>query len=387
MQYRKFKADSIFDGKQFLYNKVVLVKEDNSIEAIVSKEEAGEGVLEYSGILIPGLINCHCHLELSYLKNIVPPYTGLVNFLMAVVKNRTIIPNNHGELISGAEKEMSENGIVGVADICNTADAISAKKNSNIRWHNLIEVINFNDDHLEERLMKYKKIAEEHKQNGLKNILTPHAPYSVSKATHSAINILTSGAIISIHNQETAAENELFQNGSGDFLNLYETFGNRVSPFEISGKTSLQTWLPHFTNGQTILSVHNTFIEEGDILFAKKHATQYGLNFTYCLCPNANLYIENALPPIDLLIKHECKIVLGTDSYSSNWQLNIISEIETIKKYFPYISLHTILQWATSNAAEAMQWEDLGSFEKDKKPGIIHLKEKALGGFEVKRIL
>ncbi len=149
----------------------------------------------------------------------------------------------------------------------------------------------------------------------------------------------------------------------------------------------MQTWLPHFTNGQTILLIHNTFIGEEDILFAKEHATRYDLNLVYCLCPNANLYIEDTLPSIDLLMKHECKIVLGTDSYSSNKHLNLISEIETIKKHFPHIPLQTLLQWATSNAAEAMQWNDLGSFEKGKKPGIINLKEKASGGFEVKRIL
>jgi cytosine/adenosine deaminase-related metal-dependent hydrolase len=209
----------------------------------------------------------------------------------------------------------------------------------------------------------------------------------VSEATYKAINELTPGAIISIHNQETAAENELFQNGSGDFLNLYEAFGNRVSPFEISGKTSLQTWLPYFTKGQTILLIHNTFISEEDILFAKKHATKYGLNLLYCLCPNANLYIENTLPPVDLLMKHDCTIVLGTDSYSSNLELNIVSEIETLNKYFPHISLQTTLQWATANAAEAMRWDDLGSFEKGKKPGIINLNEKASVGFGIKRII
>jgi cytosine/adenosine deaminase-related metal-dependent hydrolase len=387
MQYIKFEADAIFNGQQFLYNKILLVKEDGTIESIVSKEEAGDEIASYSGILMPGLINCHCHVELSHLKNIVPPNTGLVNFLMTVIKSRTVVNNNKEKLIEAAIKEMSDNGIVGVADICNTSDAIAAKITSNICWHNLIEVINFNDDHLEEQLSKYKKIGEEHQQNGLKNILTPHAPYSVSEATYKAINELTPGAIISIHNQEIAAENELFQNGSGDFLNLYEAFGNRVSPFEISGKTSLQTWLPYFTKGQTILLIHNTFISEEDILFAKKHATKYGLNLLYCLCPNANLYIENTLPPVDLLMKHDCTIVLGTDSYSSNLELNIVSEIETLNKYFPHISLQTTLQWATANAAEAMRWDDLGSFEKGKKPGIINLNEKASVGFGIKRII
>ncbi len=128
MQYRKFEADSIFDGRQFLYNKVLLIKEDNTVEAIVTKEEAGEGVSAYGGIIVPGFINCHCHVELSHLKNIIPPHTGLVNFLMAVVKNRAIFKNDKEEIIETAINEMFENGIVGVADVSNTTDAISAKK-------------------------------------------------------------------------------------------------------------------------------------------------------------------------------------------------------------------------------------------------------------------
>ncbi len=111
---------------------------------------------------------------------------------------------------------------------------------------------------------------------------------------------------------------------------------------------------------------------EEDIVFAKDYANENKLTLVFCLCPNANLYIENKLPPIEMLIKHDCHLVLGTDSYSSNWQLSIAKEIEAIKKNHPEIPLTTILQWATINGAKALQWDnELGSFEKGKKPGVI----------------
>lgn len=90
------------------------------------------------------------------------------------------------------------------------------------------------------------------------------------------------------------------------------------------------------------------------MIWANEYATSIGLKLVYCLCINANLYIENKVPPIDLLMKHNCHIVLGTDSYSSNWQLSIAKEMEAIKKYFPHIPDDTILQWATSNGAKAL---------------------------------
>jgi len=112
-------------------------------------------------------------------------------------------------------------------------------------------------------------------------------------------------------------------------------------------------------------------MQEEDLEFANEYAKSNGLTLIFGLCPNANLYIENKVPPVDLFVKHDCHLVLGTDSYSSNWQLSIAKEIEAIKNHHPSLPLVTILQWATINGAKALRWEDkLGSFEKGKKPGV-----------------
>jgi imidazolonepropionase-like amidohydrolase len=77
------------------------------------------------------------------------------------------------------------------------------------------------------------------------------------------------------------------------------------------------------------------------------------------------------VPPVEMLIKHDCPIVLGTDSYSSNWQLSITKEMQSVKNKFPSLSIETILQWATSSGAKALHWDnELGSFEKGKRPGV-----------------
>ena len=204
-----------------------------------------------------------------------------------------------------------------------------------------------------------------------RNSLVPHAPYSISPKTFKLINELTSNQIISMHNQEHPAEDELYQTGGGDFLKLFSIFGVNQSPFPVTGKTSIRSCLPHFKNGQTIFLIHNTYMEEEDIQWADEYAEQNGLQLVYCLCPNANLYIENTLPRIDLFIKHKCLLVLGTDSYSSNWQLSIAKEMQAIAERRTGASLFDMLQWATINGARALHWDDeLGSFEKGKRPGV-----------------
>ena len=118
--------------------------------------------------------------------------------------------------------------------------------------------------------------------------------------------------------------------------------------------------------------IHNTFMPEEDVIWANEYAAIHGLKLVYCVCINANLYIENKVPPIDLLMKHDCRLVLGTDSYSSNWQLSIAKEMEAVQKYFPHIPIETILQWATSSGATALGWEDdLGNFKNGKRSGVI----------------
>jgi cytosine/adenosine deaminase-related metal-dependent hydrolase len=208
----------------------------------------------------------------------------------------------------------------------------------------------------------------------MKSSLVPHAPYSISNKTFEAINNRTGHSIVSMHSQENPAEDELYAKGTGDFIRLFNKLGLAESPFPVSGKSSLQSCLPYFNKQQRMILVHNTFTTAEDIVFALDHAKEYLSGIHFCICANANLYIENQMPPIDLLMKHKAEIVLGTDSYSSNWQLSIAAEIRTIRKELPEIPLQCILQWATINGARALERDDaLGSFEPGKKPGIVLL--------------
>lgn len=383
MSVKKYSATQLFDGTALWSNKVLVTTNDGAIEAIVDQSEAGEGIQELEGILLPGLINCHCHLELSHLKDVIPPHTGLIEFLCSVVTKRGFDPAIIQERIAQAEQEMYYNGIVAVGDIGNTADTAFVKSKSQIRWQNFVEVLSFTDEKAEENFNHYRSQSEllgaAMLQASVPNrtTLVPHAPYSISPKTFELINEATAGQIISLHNQEHPAEDDLYRNGGGEYLRLFQIFGMDKSPFPITGLSSIRSILPYFNQGQTIFLIHNTCMSEEDIIWANDFAKKQGLQLVYCICINANLYIENKVPPVDLLLKHNCTIVLGTDSYSSNWQLSIAKEIAAVQYHFPQVALSTILQWATHAGATALQWQDqLGSFEKGKKPGIVLLNEK-----------
>lgn len=379
MGFRKLKADQLFDGIRLHGNdKVLITDEDGKIMDLVATSEAGDDVQQFSGILSPGLINCHCHLELSHLKNVIPPHTGLIEFLCSGVTKRDFPREVIDEEIRKAEKEMYDNGIVAVGDIGNTADTAEVKSKSKIRWQNFVEVLGFTDEKADENIAHYKNVANQFEAvhgpwtMDHRSTMVPHAPYSISPKTFQLINQLTAGQIISIHNQEHPAEDELYKTGGGEYLRLFKIFGINESPFPVTGLSSIRSVLPHFNNGQSIFLIHNTFMPEEDVIWAKEYAAKNGLTLTWCLCINANLYIENKTPPVEMLIKNNCPIVLGTDSYSSNWQLSIAKEMQSLKEKFPALPLETILHWATLSGAKALQWDnELGSFEKGKKPGVV----------------
>src|SRR6476660_6675197 len=119
MTYLKFKAHQLFSGSKLLEgDRVLVVKESGEIEAIINEQEAGDDVITYNGILTPGFINTHCHLELSHMKGLIPQKTGLVDFVYQVITQRHFPEEIILEAIEKAEDEMLESGIVAVGDIC-----------------------------------------------------------------------------------------------------------------------------------------------------------------------------------------------------------------------------------------------------------------------------
>jgi cytosine/adenosine deaminase-related metal-dependent hydrolase len=374
--YRKFKADHFFNGYNFVQGKPVLITgERGRVENIVEEADAGDGIETLEGTLTPGFINAHCHLELSHLRGLLPSGTGLIDFVQQVMSRR----NNYNELkeaaMVAADIELFNGGVVAVGDICNTADSISAKNKSSLYWHNFIEVSGFTESAAAKRLDDMTVVLAAFNDAGLgaNTSFSPHAPYSVSGKLFKLLNDATAGQLVTIHNQESRAENELYQQGTGTFLDLYRHFGIDYSAFVPSGESSFKTWLPLFNKRQSVISVHNTFTDTTDLQLLKGRMPPRKLPVHFCICIRANQFIEQADPPIELLRQHHCNLVLGTDSYASNWSLSILDEIKTIlratKGAVPEVEL---LQWATINGARALRADaSFGSFEKGKIPGVV----------------
>jgi aminodeoxyfutalosine deaminase len=414
MTYRKFKADYLFTGREMADRESVLItSEDGTVLDILPFSEAGEDIRHLKGLLSPGFINCHCHLELSHLKGVLPERTGLVDFLLAVMQQRSLPPGSSAgaspgpgadgfiqAAIADAETSMLDNGIVAVGDICNTTHSLTQKTGGRLYYHNFIETMGFVEQSAPDRFENSRKILDAFAAGVpiSPNSLVPHAPYSVSSRLFGMIANFPGNRLLTIHNQESGAENEFYQSGQGDFLRLYRAMGLDTSFFHGTGKRSLESYLPHFfspaTPGrkdgrrQSLILVHNVATSEEDLQFALNGQA----NLYFCLCPNANLYIGGELPDIALLIRMNCALVIGTDSLASNHQLSILEELKTLQRLLPLLPTPTLLKWATANGAEALQVNGvLGSFAPGKKPGIVLIEgleeDKFTAGSAARRLL
>lgn len=373
---RYFSADWIFPvSSPPLKNGGISMDENGTVIGIYTAEQISElNVIhqKYTGAIVPGFINTHCHLELSHMIGQIPEQTGLVKFVQSIIKSRFAEAEQIEMSMQAADQQMFDNGIVAVGDISNQITSKGVKQQSKIHYHTFIEALSFNPERANATMNDANEIKNQF--SPLSASVVPHAPYSVSPELFKLINEAAEqdNALLSIHNQETTDENLFFENKSGGFLDLYKFLGLDISFFMPSEKTSLQTWLPYIKKQKTLL-VHNTVSDLDDIAFAKRnHHDLY-----WCLCPQANLYIENSLPDVDLLVRENLKITLGTDSLASNHQLNILAEMKTLQEH-KKVDFEKLLQWATINGAEFLGLNaQLGTVEPGKRPGLnlIQLSE------------
>lgn len=369
-------AARIHNGHGWLpQGSVIEVTADCTIVALHGSDRQADATF-YDGILCPGFVNVHCHLELSHMKGAIPEHTGLVPFLQQVMMHRNNFSDEQKLLARHkALSDLLDNGVVAVGDIANGNDTLDLRGLDKMHIHTFVECIGFTDQQVRERFGFSERVYEAFTEQpiGSKNLrqsIAPHAPYSVSQDMFGCIDNFDSKALMSIHNEESAEEIKFYTDKTGAVNDLLNGFNINSSFFKPSGRSSLQTYTEWLNPSHPFIFVHNTYTSLEDVRFAQnRFASAY-----WCLCPNANLYIENRLPDIEMLVKEANNICIGTDSLASNHQLCILSELQTIKEHHPAIDLEILLKWATLNGATALQMEDkIGSLDIGKTPGIIQV--------------
>lgn len=374
MQY--LAADSIIPvSGNPCFESVLVLRDDDTIEGIYKKNDLPDHTQEiqyYKGILCPGFVNTHCHLELSWSKGLIEERSGLDSFIRQLELYKKSVSSEYIQnCITEAENEMEQSGVVAIADISNSNETVVLKNNSRLYYHTFVEVFGSDAVYATTIYENALRLREQFKTNSPGSVsITPHATYSLSDELFSLISKNEPGNLISVHHQENVDENLFFKDGIGPIADRRVKFNPHLPPYQAPNKRPIENIMRFFNKEQRLLLVHNTSSELPDI----KMAEHFFSNVFWCFCPNANLYIENKLPDINLFRAMKSKITLGTDSLASNHQLSILNEIYTIQRHFEEIPLTELIHWGTLNGAELLGLENvLGSFERAKKPGVVHI--------------
>lgn len=364
-------AEYLFTGNAAPIKNGVVCLDKNGVVLDVLNPAIDEinwkNVKRYEGIICPGFVNTHCHLELSYLKGKISQETQLHGFIQEIISLREQFSEQERlHAMQQAEQEMITNGIVAVGDISNGNTTFNLKQQNNLYYHTFIEVFG-SDPSIAETAFNHAELLYNSYFDKAKVSITPHATYSVSDKLTELIKLhcIKNNSLISIHNQETDSENQFFKEGKGklfDFLNIAEKTKGAFKPTQ---QNALPSFLAKYNGLQKVLLVHNTFTEKEDVAWAN----QFSEHIYWAFCPNANQYIEGRQPNYQLFLNEKCTI--GTDSLASNWSLSILDELKTISNNSSSIELEKLIKWATINGAEFLGIDNqYGSIEKGKKPGI-----------------
>ena len=352
------------------------VEYDEADGTIVSVGECADGEEVTPGALAPGFVNGHCHIELSHLHGKFRKGTGMAGFIDQINELRDWAGREEKtRLVKVWMDKMWAAGVSAMADISNDDASFEVKKSHDMYTRTFLEVFGSEPHMCEGVMAEVTALNEIADKAGIDAAPTPHSCYTMSPdlLSASAAAGLAKG-FLSYHSQESQEEEDLLRTGSGAMYENRKRSGMSTPP--VTGESSLKYFLQRLAVAadapyeQHILLVHTVCLAQDDIDAAKEKMK----NVYWAICPLSNIFIHNALPPVALMRENGLDIMLGTDSLSSNDDLDMVKEMYCLHANFPEVPMDEIITWATVNGARFLAKEDvMGSLEAGKRPGIVRI--------------
>ena len=350
------------------------VEYDDVDGTIIGIGECADGEDVHPGALVPGFVNGHCHVELSHLYKKFRKGTGMAGFIDQINELRDWAGNDvKARLVKEWMDKMWADGVSAMADISNDESSFEVKKAHKMYTRTFLEVFGSEPEMCEDVMTGVRALNVQADEVGIDAAPTPHSCYTMSPQllSASAAAGLERG-FISYHSQESQEEEDLLLTGTGAMYENRKRSGMSTPP--VTGESSLKYFIERLADAKPapydehILLVHNVCLAQDDIDSAKKVMK----NVYWAVCPLSNIFIHNALPPIPLMVENGLDVVLGTDSLSSNDDLDMVKELYCLHNNFPQVSMTQLLQWACHNGAKFLKKDDvLGTLSVGKRPGLV----------------
>jgi cytosine/adenosine deaminase-related metal-dependent hydrolase len=324
--------------------------------------------------ILPGLVNAHTHLELSYLRGGVPPATSFVTWIRGVLAARGQEPAPGApqvmDSIDLALRESIASGTAVVGDISNTLATFAPLARSPLAAVLFYELIRFGTPDprgfVEEA---YRKIHALGPSDRVHVSLAAHAPYSVAPSVFRAIRDAVDrdpSVPCSVHLSESAEEVEFVRTGGGPWRQLLTDLGAWDPTWVAPGVTPVQFLDDSGFLDDRVLAVHGVQMTSADLARLAARGT------TVVACPRSNRHTGAGVPPIEAFYASGVRVAVGTDSLASTPDLNVFAELAAMRALAPSVPAARLLSSATWEGARALGFDkDYGTIQPGKSARLL----------------
>jgi aminodeoxyfutalosine deaminase len=366
-------------GAPWLTDGAVALDDDDTVRAVGPRAEVlrrfGDATEERAhGVLMPGLVNAHTHLELSVMAGEVEGGAGLVAWAGACMHAGE--EHTHEERRDAATRAAAacvRLGTAAVGDVGNGLASLPGIAAAGLRGTIFHELLGSRDartgDALADAARERAAASKRHPWPvGLGYVLAPHAPYSADPRLLRRIFAAAArtGLPTSIHVAEDADELALLRDGSGRWPAVLEAMGVDV-PMRVPRQEPVAylAGLGAFAAPAPPLLVHMVHASANDRRIAREAGAPV------VLCPRSNLHIGGRLPDVPALLADGLALAIGTDSLASTPDLSVFAEVAALRAAFPAVPALRWLEAATSGGARALRLEACGALTPGRRPGLI----------------
>ena len=329
--------------------------------------------------LLPGLVNAHTHLELSWLRGRVPPAADFIDWIKQLFMTRGGRSErlDEGHVLDAARqaaREMRESGTAGVGDISNSLAPVESIRATGLRGVVFHELLGFNLTN-GQLVIDTRPLRETANRLGAESVrvsVAPHAPYSVSPELFRAIRAEVDASplpITSVHLGESKGEVDFLRDGSGPWPGILKWVGSTRDGWQPPGMTPVEYLDSLGVLDSRTIVVHAVQLVDADL------ARLAEIGGTVVACARSNQWVGVGVPPIERFFASGVKVAIGTDSLASVEDVNLFSELKTMRWLAPSVPASTLLESATRVGAEALGLGDeLGTIEVGKRAELIAIE-------------
>jgi len=349
--------------------------EDGRIVSVAVRDGSEDRALGRVAVL-PGLVNAHTHLELSYLHHRIPPAPSFLEWVRPMLAARAERAQTDEAAILGAARKAIQyaraTGTALIGDVTNTLAAVALLREARMSACVFHELLGFAGQNADAQVRSARAAIDALASDDVRLSLAPHAPYSVAPALFGAIRRDLDEhdpAVSTVHLGESPEEVEFLLKGTGPWRSLLEQIGVWNADWQ-APKCSPVDYLADmgFLTG-SVLAIHGVQFEGTDLDRLRT------LGITLVSCPRSNRYVGVGSPPLEAFYAMDVDVALGTDSLASVDDLNMFSELAEARRIAPKVPARALLRSATLTGATALGFGDaFGSIEPGKRAALIAVR-------------